>query len=69
MADEGPKWAALAVTVGLAVSLLPILLRILPSLARDAHKHERDPNFGITIVALLAYVAIVALFLVLLDLE
>jgi hypothetical protein len=53
MADEGPKWAALAVTVGLAVSLLPILLRVLPSLARDAHEHERDPNFGGTVVPLL----------------
>ena len=30
MADEGPKWAALAVTIGLAVSLVPILLRVLP---------------------------------------
>jgi hypothetical protein len=27
MVDEGPKWAALAVTIGLAVSLVPILLR------------------------------------------
>ena len=36
IADEGPKWAALAVTVGLAVSLIPILLRVLPPLARDA---------------------------------
>jgi hypothetical protein len=29
IADEGPKWAALAVTVGLAISLFPILLRVL----------------------------------------
>jgi len=69
MADEGPKWAALAVTVGLAISLLPILLRVLPSLARDADKHERDPNFGVTVAALLAYAAIVAFFLVLLDIQ
>ena len=26
MADEGPKWAALLVTIGLAVSLVPIVL-------------------------------------------
>jgi hypothetical protein len=69
MADEGPKWAALAVTVGLAISLLPILLRVLPSLAREAGGHGRDPNFGITVAALVAYVVIVALFLILLDLE
>ena len=42
MADEGPKWAAVAVTIGLAVSLVPILLRVLPPLARDAATNERD---------------------------
>jgi hypothetical protein len=35
IAVEGPKWAAVAVTVGLAVSLVPILLRVLPPLAKD----------------------------------
>jgi hypothetical protein len=29
IADDGPKWAAIVVTVGLAVSLIPILLRVL----------------------------------------
>jgi hypothetical protein len=69
MADEGPKWAALAVTVGLAVSLVPILLRVLPPLARDAATHERDPNYAVTVVGLLLYVGVVAGFLVLLDTE
>jgi hypothetical protein len=32
MADEGPKWAALVVTVGLAISVIPILVRGLPPL-------------------------------------
>ena len=41
MADEGPKWAALAVTIGLAVSLTPILLRVLPPLAKDARTQGR----------------------------
>jgi hypothetical protein len=67
MADEGPRWAALAVTVGLAVSLTPILLRVLPPLAKDAATDERDPNYGVTVVGLLLYVAVVAGFLVLLD--
>src|SRR5262245_6601544 len=66
MADEGPKWAALAVTVGLAVSAVPVLLRALP--VRDAAT-QRDPHFGTTMVGLVAYAAIVAFFLVLLDLE
>jgi hypothetical protein len=69
MADEGPKWAALVVTVGLAVSLIPIMLRVLPPLARDAETHERDPRYRVTVVGLLAYTAIVAGVLLLLDIE
>jgi len=69
IADEGPKWAALAVTVGLAISLLPILLRVLPPLAKDAATDERDPDYWITVVGLVLYVAVVGGVLVLLDLE
>jgi hypothetical protein len=69
MADEGPKWAAVAVTIGLAVSLIPILLRVLPPLARDAATNERDPDYTVTIVGLVLYVAVVAGVLVLLDIE
>jgi hypothetical protein len=69
MADEGPKWAAVVVTIGLAISIVPILLRVLPPLARDAKTNARDPNFAITVAALLAYAAIVAGFLVVLDIE
>jgi hypothetical protein len=69
IADEGPKWAALAVTVGLAVSLIPILLRVLPPLAKDAATRERDPDYAITVLGLALYVAVVAGFLVLLDVE
>jgi hypothetical protein len=69
MADEGPTWAAIAVTIGLAISLVPILLRVLPPLARDAATNARDPNYGVTVFGLLLYVAVVAGFLVLLDLD
>jgi hypothetical protein len=69
IADEGPKWAALAVTVGLAVSLLPIGLRVLPPLARNSRTNERDPDYAITVLALVLYVGVVAGFLVLLDIE
>jgi glucose-6-phosphate-specific signal transduction histidine kinase len=64
IADEGPKWAALAVTLGLAVSLIPIMLRVLPPLAKDAATNERDPNYGVTVLGLILYVAVVAGFLV-----
>jgi hypothetical protein len=69
IADEGPKWAALAVTVGLAVSLIPILLRVLPPLAKDAATNKRDPDYAITVLGLVLYVAVVAGFLVLLDID
>jgi hypothetical protein len=69
IADEGPKWAALAVTVGLAVSLIPILLRVLPPLARDAATNEHDSDYAITVLGLVVYTAVVAGFLVLLDVE
>lgn len=67
MADEGPKWAAVAVTIGLAVSLAPILLRVLPPLAKDATTNERDPNYAVTVVGLILYLVVVAGVLVLLD--
>jgi hypothetical protein len=44
MADEGPKWAALAVTIGLAVSLVPIVLRVLPPLARTRRPTSAIPT-------------------------
>ncbi len=69
IADEGPKWAALAVTIGLAISLLPIGLRILPPLTKDAVTNERDPGYRITLLAVVLYTAVVAGFLVLLDIE
>jgi hypothetical protein len=69
MADEGPKWAALLVTVGLAVSLLPIVLRVLPPLAKDVATKERDPDYAVTVVGLLLYTTVVAAVLVLLDVE
>jgi len=69
MADEGPKWAALLVTIGLAVSLVPIVLRVLPPLAKDAKTNERDPDYAVTVVGLVFYVVVVAAVLVLLDIE
>jgi hypothetical protein len=69
MADEGPKWAAVSVTIGLAISVLPILVRLLPPLAKDAKTNQRDPDYAVTVVGLFLYVAVVAGFLVLLDLD
>ena len=67
MANNGQSRAATAVTVGLALSLLPILLRLLPPLARDAVTSERDPNYAVTVVGLLLYTVVVAGVVVLLN--
>ena len=69
IADEGPKWAALAFTVGLAISLIPILLRVLPPLAKDASTDKRDADHVVTVLGLILYVVVVAGVLVLLDVE
>jgi hypothetical protein len=56
----GPLAAAL-VTTGLALSLLPILLRVLPPLTRDFDTQQRDPHFWVTVVGLILYCAIVTI--------
>ena len=67
IAHEGQSLAASAVTVGLAVSLVPILLRVLPPLARDAATKERDPSYFVTVVGLLLYIVVVGGIIVLLN--
>jgi phosphatidylglycerophosphate synthase len=47
--------AAVFVTVGVAVSLLPILLRVFPPLARDIETQQRDPRFWVTVLGLVLY--------------
>jgi heme/copper-type cytochrome/quinol oxidase subunit 4 len=69
IADEGPKWAALVATIGLAISLVPILLRVLPPLAKDAKTNKRDPDYAVTVAGLLLYVVVVAGILILLDIR
>jgi hypothetical protein len=64
---HGQATSASAVTFGLAVSLLPILVRVLPPLARNAETTARDPDFAYTVAGLLLYVAVVASAIVLLN--
>ena len=67
IANEGQSTAAIAVTVGLAISLLPILLRVLPPLARQAATNKRDPNYVVTIIGLGLYVLVVVGVVVMLS--
>ncbi len=55
------RWGAVLVTVGLAVSVLPILLRVLPPLQRDARTQKRHPHYWITVLGLVLYAVIVVL--------
>ena len=53
--------AAAFVTAGLALSALPILIRVLPPLTRDIETQKRDPHLWVTVLALVAYCAIVTI--------
>ena len=57
------RWSALLVTVGLAVSVLPILLRVLPPQHRDAQSQQRHPHYWVTVLGLLLYAVIVLLII------
>jgi hypothetical protein len=48
--------AAAAVTAGLALSIVPILLRVLPPLARGARSGGHEDQRAVTVLALVLYV-------------
>jgi len=64
MREGWGRLAAALVTTGLALSLLPILLRVLPPLTRDLTRdlktQQRDPHLWVTVLGLILYCAIVA---------
>jgi Na+/melibiose symporter-like transporter len=47
--------AAAAVTAGLALSIVPILMRVLPPLASGARGGDHDDQRAVTVVALVLY--------------
>jgi hypothetical protein len=59
MREGWGSWSAALVTVGVAVSLLPILVKVLPPLSRDLETQRHDPHRWVTVVGLLVYVAVV----------
>jgi hypothetical protein len=69
IADEGEALAATFVTIGVAVSLLPILFRVLPPLVRDARVTEQPPDRAVTIGGLAVYVAFVAAVVALINID
>ena len=61
--EGGGQVAAVLLTVGLAVSLLPILLRVLRPVRRDATMQPRDPQLGVTVLGLILFAAVVVLLM------
>jgi hypothetical protein len=56
--EGGGQLAAALLTVGLAVSLLPILLRVLRPVRRDATMQPRDPQLWVTLLGLILFAAL-----------
>jgi len=69
IADEGKALAASLVMIGVAVSLLPFLVHVLPPLARDARTSERDANYAIAVVGLFLYVLVVGGVIALINID
>jgi hypothetical protein len=69
IADHGQELAATLVTTGIAVSLLPILIRVLPPLAKEARTSERDSDYTIAVVGLFAYVVVVGGVIALINID
>lgn len=67
MLHGGDRRAAAAVIVGLAVSLLPILLRVLPPLKRDTETNERSRDVAVTVAGVILYVFLVTGALILIG--
>jgi hypothetical protein len=65
MLGGGNEVAAAAVLFGLAVSILPILFRVLPPLRREARRHGPRWDVAVTIVGASLYVALVVGVLIL----
>jgi len=68
MLHGGDRNAAAALLIGLAVSILPILLRVLPPLQRDLQSGERPRYVVVTILGVTLYVLLIAAAVTLIEL-
>jgi hypothetical protein len=69
IADEANALPATLVTTGVAISLLPVLTRVLPPLARDARTNERNPDYAVTVVGLFVYAVVVGGVIALINID
>jgi hypothetical protein len=63
--ENAGQLAAVLLTVGVAVSLLPILLRVLRPVRRDATMEQRDPQLWVTLLGLIFFAAVVVFLMLL----
>jgi hypothetical protein len=59
--DGGGETAAALLTAGVALSLVPILLRVLPPIRSGTRSREHDPQLWVTVLGLALYAGLVAL--------
>ena len=69
IANRGGALAATAVTAGVAISLVPILVRVLPPLARDAATRQRDPDYALSLLGLALYAALITAVIALINVD
>jgi hypothetical protein len=69
IADEGEALAATLVTTGVAISLLPILVRVLLPLAKEARTSERDSSSALTVLGLSVYALVVSGVIALINID
>ena len=68
MLQGGDRTAAAALVIGLALSILPILLRVLPPLRRDLQTDEQPRYVVVTLTGVIVYVGLVATAVTLIEL-
>ena len=68
MLQGGDRTAAAALVIGLALSILPILLRVLPPLRRDLQTDEQPRYVVVTLIGVIVYVGLVATAVTLIEL-
>jgi hypothetical protein len=67
MLRGGDRRAAAALMIGLGVSLLPIFLRVLPPLRREAATAIRPYDRAVTIAGIVAFVVLIAAAVILVE--
>jgi hypothetical protein len=64
----GDRTAAAALPIGFAVSILPVLLRVLTPLRPEVQAHERPRHMVVTLVGVIAYAVLVVAAVTLVEL-